>query len=86
MDMQLGKNTIECEGIVCPWGWDARNNVTNVLISATGERDYFVIMDAQGMAMIPLCGKRVSARCVLEKDSTPQRIRIVSFCEKDFGD
>lgn len=59
--MPMDENNVEVQGIVCPWGWDACNNVTNVLISAKGEKDYYVFKDDRGDALLQYCGKQVKA-------------------------
>lgn len=70
------------QGIVQPWGWDAGNNVTNVMLCCEGERDYFVKPDSKGSELIALCGKFVTVRGVLSARKGPSQLQVLCFEEK----
>lgn len=69
------------QGIVCPWGWDAQNNVTNVLLSGKGECNYYVEPDGQGRTLIPHCGKHVELHGLLRRDKGVSLLKVLWFEE-----
>ncbi len=77
----MDASIIEVRGIVCPWGWDAGNNVTNILISAKGEKDYYIFKDERGDALIQYCGKEVRATGDCSKVKGAMVLRILKFEE-----
>lgn len=86
MGMKGHEESFDCEGIVCPWGWDKEGNVRDVLISAKDEQNFYVVMDEKGLELIACCGRRVSAKAVLERESKPKRVRLLSFREMGFAE
>ncbi len=76
--------SVVLEGIIFPWGWDGENRVTNVLLCAKGERDYYVEKDMQGDALIPFCGRHMEVHGVLRRDKGLPLLKVVSFTEKEF--
>ncbi len=77
--MRMVEELFEISGIVCPWGWDAGNNVTNVRISARGEKDFYVFKDMLGDKLIPLCGKEVTVRGIIETVKGAAILRVISI-------
>ncbi len=77
--------SVVVQGIVCPWGWDESNNVTNVLLSSKGERDYRVKKSIQGDALIPYCGKHVEIHGILRRTKGVELLEVIRFEEKAFS-
>lgn len=67
-------------GMIVPIGWDRQNNITDVLITTSGEREYRVKMDSVGLELLNFIRKRVKIHGIVEqKNSDEWAVKIMSY-------